>query len=64
MKSSLETIRIDQTKQNVASEDMMTAIKENAESTESNYKLILAMSFLAVIALVVLAVMLRLFSDR
>lgn len=30
IKSALETIRKDQTKQNKASEDMMTAIKENA----------------------------------
>ena len=46
--------------QNKASEDMMTAIKENAENTESNYKLIYAMFFLVVIAIAVLAVALRL----
>ena len=60
VKSALETIKKDQTKQNKASEDMMIAIKENAENTESNYKLIFAMLFLVVIALAVLAVTLRL----
>ena len=60
VKSALETIKKDQTKQNKASEDMMTAIKENAENIESNYKLIFAMFFLVVIALAVLAVTLRL----
>ena len=58
--SALETIKKDQTKQNKASEDMITAIKENAENAESNYKLIFAMLFLVVIALAVLAVTLRL----
>lgn len=60
VKSALETIRKDLTKQNKASEDMMTTIKENAENIESNYKLIFAMLFLVVIALAVLAVTLRL----
>ena len=58
-RSALEIIRKDRDKQNKASEDMMTAIKENAENTESNYKLIFAMFFLVVIALAVLAVTLR-----
>ena len=60
VKSALETIKNDQANQNKASEDMMTAIKENAENAESNYKLIFAMLFLVVIALAVLAVTLRL----
>ena len=60
VKSSLEAIKKDQAKQNKASEDMITAIKENAENAESNYKLIFAMLFLVVIALAVLAVTLRL----
>ena len=60
VKSALEIIKKDHTKQNKASEDMMTAIKENEENTESNYKLIFAMLFLVVIALAVLAVTLRL----
>ena len=60
VKSALETIKKDQTNQNKASEDMMTAIKENAENIESNYKLILAMFFWVVIALAVFAVTLRL----
>ena len=60
IKSLLETIKNDQVKQNKASEDMITAIKENAENTESNYKLIYAMFFLVVIAIAVFAVTLRL----
>ena len=57
--SALETIKKDQANQNKASEDMMTTIKENAENSASNYKLIFAMFFLVVIALAVLAVALR-----
>ena len=60
IKSALETIKKDQTKQYKASEDIMTALNENAESTESNYKLIFAMFFLVVIVIVVFAVTLRL----
>ena len=60
VKSSLEAIKKDQAKQNKASEDMITAIKENAENTESNYKLIYAMFFLVVIAIAVFAVTLGL----
>ena len=59
VKSALEIIKKTQANQNKASEDMMTTIKENAENTESNYKLIFAMFFLVVIALAVLAVTLR-----
>ena len=61
VKSALEIIKKDQTKQNKASEDMMTTIKENAENIESNFKLIFAIFFLVVIALAVLAVTLRLY---
>ena len=57
IKSALETIKKDQAKQNIASEDMIAAIKENAENTESNYKLIFEMFFLVVIALAVHVVM-------
>ena len=60
VKSSIEAIKKDQAKQNKASEDMITALKESAENTESNYKLIYAMFFLVVIAIAVLAVTLRL----
>lgn len=60
VKSALETIKKTQANQNKASEDMMTAIKENAENADSNYKLIFAMFFLVVIALAVFAVTLRL----
>ena len=59
VKSSLEAIKKDQAKQNKASEDMITAIKENAENTESNFKFIFAMFFLIVIVIVVLALMLK-----
>ena len=58
--SALETIKKDQTKQNKASEDMMIAIKENAENIESKHKLVFAMFFFVVIALAMLAVALRL----
>ena len=60
VKSSLEAIKKDQAKQNKASEDMITVIKENAENTESNYKLIYAMFFLVVIAIAGFSVTLRL----
>lgn len=56
IKSALEIIKNDQTKQNKAAEDMMAAIKENAENIESKHKLVFAMFFLIVIALAVLAV--------
>jgi len=59
VKSALETIKKDLANQNKASEDMMTAIKENAENFASNYKLIFAMFFLVVIVIVVLALMLK-----
>ena len=61
VKSYLEVIKKEQAKQNIASEDMMTAIKENAENTESNYKLIFAMFFLVIIVIAVLAVILKTF---
>ena len=60
VKSALEIIKKDRDKQNKASEDMMIAIKENAENSDSNYKLIFAMFFFVVIALAMLAVALRL----
>ena len=60
VKSALEIIKKDRDKQNKASEDMMIAIKDNVENTESNFKLIFAMLFLVVIALAVFAVTLRL----
>lgn len=60
VKSALETIKKDQANQNKASEDMMTAIKENEENIESKHKLVFAMFFFVVIALAMLAVALRL----
>ena len=52
VKSALETIKKDQTKQNKASEDMMIAIKGNAENIESKHKLVFAMFILVFIAVV------------
>ena len=52
IKSALETIKKDQANQNKASEDMMTAIKENAENIESKHKLVFAMFILVFIAVV------------
>ena len=60
VKSALETIRKDQDKQNKTSEDMMIAIKENAENIESKHKLVFAMFFFVVIVLAVLVVTMRL----
>ncbi len=60
VKLALEIIKNDQAEQNKAAEDMMIAIKENAENAESNYKFVFAMFFLVVIAIAVLAVTLRL----
>lgn len=60
VKSALEIIKKEQAKHNIASEDMIAAIKENAENTESNYKLIFAMFFLVIIVVAVLAVTLML----
>ena len=60
IKSALETIKKDLAKQNKASEDMMTTIKENAENIESKHKRVFAMFFLVVVVLAVLAVTLRL----
>ena len=59
VKSALEIIKKDQAKQNSASEDIMTTIKDNAETTESKHKLVFAMFFFVVIALAVFAVTLR-----
>lgn len=52
IKSALETIKKDLAKQNKASEDLMTAIKENAENIESKHKLVFAMFILVFIAVV------------
>ena len=60
VKSALETLKKDQAKQNKASEDMMTAIKENAENIGSKHKLVFAMFFFVIIVLAVFAVTLRL----
>ena len=60
VKSSLETIKKEQAKQNNASEELMTTIKESTESIESNFKPVMAMFVLVIIVIAVLAVTLRL----
>ena len=45
VKLTLDTIKKEQAKLNKASEDMMAAIKENAENIESKHKLVFAMFF-------------------
>jgi hypothetical protein len=52
VKSALEIIKKTQANQNKASEDMMIAIKENAENIESKHKLVFAMFILVFIAVV------------
>lgn len=52
VKSALEIIKKTQANQNKASEDMITAIKENAENIESKHKLVFAMFILVFIAVV------------
>ena len=52
VKSALEIIKKTQANQNKASEDMMTAIKENEENIESKHKLVFAMFILVFIAVV------------
>ena len=59
IKLSLETIRKEQTKQNKASDELMTTVKEGTESIEGNFKLVMAMFVLVIIVIVVLAVTLR-----
>ena len=46
IKSALETVKKDHTKQNKASEDMMTAIKENIANTSLSINSYLLCSFL------------------
>ena len=49
VKSSMESVKNELSRQNQASDDIMTALKENAESVESNHKLIFVMFFLVVV---------------
>lgn len=60
VKSSLETVKKEQTKQNNAFEELMTMVKEGTESIESNFKPLMAMFVLVIIVIAVLAVTLRL----
>jgi len=59
VKSSLESIKKEQAKQNNAFEELMTTIKESTESIEANFKLVMAMFVLVIIVIAVLVVVLR-----
>lgn len=59
VKLSLETVRKEQAKQNNAFEELMTTVKESAESIDAKFKFVMAMFVLVVIVIVVLAVTLR-----
>ena len=59
VKSSLESIKKEQAKQNNAFEELMTTIKESTESIEANFKLVMAMFVLVIIVIAVVVVVLR-----
>lgn len=59
VKSSLETIKKEQTKQNKASEELMIRVKEGTESILANFKPVMAMFVLVIVVVGVLAVVLR-----
>ena len=59
VKSALEIIKKEQTKQINAFEELMTMVKEGTESIESNFKPVMAMFVLVIIVIAVLAVTLR-----
>ena len=61
VKSSLETIKKEQAKQNKASEELITRVKEGTESIEANFKPVMAMFMLVIIVIGVLAVALKLY---
>ena len=60
VKSALEIIKKEQSKQINAFEELMTMVKEGTESIESNFKPVIAMFVLVIIVIAVLAVTLRL----
>ena len=59
VKSALEIIKKDQTKQINAFEELMTMVKEGTESIESNFKPVMVMFVLVIIVIVVLALVLK-----
>lgn len=59
VKSSLETIKKEQTKQNKAYEELMIRVKEGTESILANFKPVMAMFVLVIIVIAVLVVILR-----
>lgn len=56
VKSSLEAIKKEQTKQNKASDELITRVKEGTESIEANFKPVMAMFVLVIIVIGVLVV--------
>lgn len=60
VKSSLETIKKEQTKQNKASDELLSTLKESKESILANFKPVMAMFVLVIVVVGGLAVMLRL----
>ena len=60
VKSSLETIKKEQSKQNKASDELITRVKEGTESIEANFKPVMAMLGLIVFIILFLAVRLTL----
>lgn len=61
VKSSLDTVKKEQTKQNKASDELLSTLKESTESILANFKPVMAMFVLVIIVIAVLAVMLRLY---
>ena len=60
VKSSLETIKKEQTKQNKASDELQSTLKHSTESILANFKPVMAMFVLVIIVIGVLAIALRL----
>ena len=56
VKSSLESIKKEQIKQNKASDELLTTVKESTESIEANFKPVMAMFVLIVVVMVAFAV--------
>ncbi len=59
VKSSLETIKKEQTKQNKASDELQSTLKESTESILANFKPVMAMFVLVIVVVGVLALVLR-----
>ena len=59
VKASLEIIKKEQTKQNNASEELMTTIKKSAEGIEANFRPLIAMFVLVILVIAALAVTLK-----